>query len=114
MANHETRACTLPPCGYCGLRFCFASRKKGPPAARECLVKKVVNGGAVADTDVGFNGRPLPAMLVTQINDKAKKLKAKANETHATETQTEKNIIDDDEYVGESDHMELCMRDICC
>ena len=111
--NHATRECTVPPCGYCGLRFCFANRKKGPPAARECLVKKVVNGGEVTDSDVGLNGRPLPPPLVKQINEKAQKLKAKANESNTTETQTEKNVIDSDDCVGESDHMEL-MHNVCC
>ena len=112
--NHETRECHVPPCSYCGLRHCFGLRKRGPPASRECLVKKVVGGGKVTDSDVGYNGRPLPAVLIAQINDKAAKLKQ--SETNATETQTDltKDGMDpDDMYAGESDCCEL-MMDVCC
>ena len=112
--NHATRECTVPPCGFCGFRFCFGVRKKG--GARGCLVKKVVGGGKITDSDVGFNGRPLPPALIDQMNDKAAKLKAAGGEANSTETQTEpeKNVIDpDDLYAGESDCCEL-YGNVCC
>ena len=94
----------MPPCGFCGFRFCFGIRKKGAASARECLVKKVVNGGKITDEDVGYNGRPLPTALVDQLNDKATKLKA-AKESNTTEVQTEPNVTayDDEVCEGESD-----------
>ena len=100
--GHSTRECKVPPCGYCGFRFCFGIRKKGN--ARECLVKKVVSGGEINDKDVGFNGRPLPPALVEQLNDKAQKMKA-AKETNSAEAQTEPNVTypDDEVCEGESD-----------
>ena len=97
--NHSTYDCTAPLCDYCGLQFCFGARKKGK--ARECLVKKLVGGGKITDSDVGFNGRPLPQKLIDQLNDKATKMKAK--ETNTTEVQTEKNVIGDYDDVAEGD-----------
>ena len=97
--GHSTRECIVEPCGYCGLRFCFGIRKRGNK--RDCLTKKVVNGGKVTNADVGFNGRPLPPALIDQINDKAGKLKAAgaAKETNAAEAQTEPNVsyLDEEE-----------------
>ena len=104
MEGHGTRECTVEPCTYCGLRFCFGIRKRGNK--RECLVKKVVEGGAVTNADVGYNGRPLPPVLIDQINDKASKLKgAKKKEANAVEVQTEPNVTSYDIEVceGESD-----------
>ena len=93
--GHGTRECTEPPCGYCGLRFCFGVRKKG--AARSCLVKRLVGGGKINDSDVGFNGRPLPPQLIEQMQDKAAKLKkaAAGSESNTTEVQTEPNVLGD-------------------
>ena len=99
--NHKTFDCTAALCDYCGLKFCFGSRKRGSGKARDCLVKKVVGGGKVTDADVGFNGRPLPQKLIDQINDRATKMKAK--ETNTTEVQTEKNVIGDYDDVAEGD-----------
>ena len=103
--GHYTRECAEPPCEYCGFRFCFGVRKKGPMAARSCLVKRVVQGGKITDADVGYNGKPLPARLVEQLNDKAAKLKTGGGETNTTEVQTERNVLDDYDEVagGESD-----------
>ena len=101
--GHKARECTVPPCGYCGFRFCFGIRKKG--SARDCLVKKVVDGGKITDKDIGFNGRPLPPALVDQLNDKAGKLKA-AKETNAAEVQTEPAVtpyLDEEVCEGDSD-----------
>ena len=97
--NHLANECTAPPCGFCGLRFCFGARKKG--TARECLVKKIVGGGKVTDTDIGFNGRPLPAVLLDRINKKATEMKPK--EANAVEVQTEPNVTP---YMGENDFIE--------
>ena len=100
--GHTARECTVPPCNFCGFRFCFGVRKKGNE--RGCLVKKVVDGGKITDKDVGYNGRPLPAALIDQLNDKASKLKA-TKETHTAEAQTEANVVSYDDEVcgGESD-----------
>ena len=103
--GHTTRECAEPPCEYCGFRFCFGVRKKGPAAVRSCLVKKIVQGGKITDADVGYNGRPMPARLIEQMNDKAAKLKADKGETNTTEVQTEPNVTPwVDEYAeGDSD-----------
>ena len=101
LEGHTARECTVPPCTYCNFRFCFGVRRKGGP--RDCLVKKVVNGGKITDKDVGYNGRPLPTALIEQLNDKASKIKGE-KETNTAEAQTEPNVSQylDDE-VCESD-----------
>ena len=115
--NHSSRKCTAPPCTYCGLRYCFGARKRG--TVRSCLVKKIVEGGKVEDTDVGLNGQPLPATVVAKLNEKAAALKAKSAEVNAAGVQTDpplKNVIDDDDYgAEESDHCELLFASqVCC
>ena len=82
------------------MRFCYGIRQKG---RKYCLVKKILDGGAIDDSDVGLNGRPLAGHLQAQIKERAEKLKAEKQEANSTETQTEKNVIDDDESCGESD-----------
>ena len=115
--NHTTRKCTAPPCGYCGLRFCFGARKRG--TVRGCLVKRVVEGGKIGDADLGLNGRPLPASVIEKLNEKAAALKAKSAEVNAAGVQTDpplKNVIDDDDSgAEESDHCELFLAShVCC
>ena len=114
--NHPTRKCTAPPCTYCGLRFCFGARKRGN--VRSCLVKKIVEGGKVEDTDLGLNGQPLPPTVIAKLNEKATALKAKSAEVNATGVQTDspKNVIDDDDSgAEESDHCELLLAShVCC
>ena len=85
--NHSTRKCTAPPCAYCGLRYCFGARKRGN--VRSCLVKKIVEGGKIEDTDIGLNGQPLPATVITKLNEKAAALKAKSAEVNAAGVQTD-------------------------
>ena len=95
--GHGTRECTEPPCKYCGLRFCWGARKKGSAAARSCLVKRIVEGGSITDSDLGYNGRPMPSQLIEQMKDKAAKMRAArgggGGEANSAETQTEKNVV---------------------
>ena len=111
LEGHGTRECTEPPCGYCGLRFCWGARKKGGAEARKCLVKRLVEGGSIGDSDLGYNGRPMPSQLVEQMKDKAKKMRAARGggdgEVNNAESQTEKNVtaydLDDELEVASGD-----------
>ena len=87
MDNHQARYCKSPPCDYCGLRYCFGARKHGPQPG--CLVKKVVEGGAIGPTDLGLNGRPLTEQLIARLKERATELKAgKAQEANAASQTT--------------------------
>ena len=114
MTNHTTKRCMTQPCGFCGMRFCFGIRKRGPTPG--CLVKKIIDGGELKDSDIiGLNGKPLNTYLVGQIKEKADALKSKrkGNETHTASVQTPPpQDLDEDDYVGESDCCELL--DVCC
>ena len=106
--GHPARRCRATPCEYCGLRFCFGIRKRGPK--KGCLVKKLVEGGAIGPSDTGLNGRPITESpsLVARLKEKAEELKAvKPNESNTASVQTEKNVYtpedDDDVCGGESD-----------
>ena len=117
--DHSTRKCTAKPCAYCGLRFCFGARVRGPKPG--CLAKKVVEGGEISTTDLGLNGRPLNVYLTGQIKDKAEVIKARAanatKEANAA-VQTDpkiKNVIDPDDYANESDCCEMLFASqVCC
>ena len=104
LTNHTTKKCTTAPCTYCGLRFCYGIRHQGK---KYCLVKKIVDGGAIEDSDVGLNGRPLAGHLQGWIKERAEKIKKEksAKEANSTETQTVtiKGGIDDESSCGESD-----------
>ena len=39
-----------------------------------CLVKKLVGGGVIDDTDVGLNGKPLFGHLLEMIKERANKI----------------------------------------
>ena len=96
--NHQARFCKSPPCTYCGLRYCFGARKRGPQQG--CLVKKLVEGGEIGPTDLGLNAKPISEQMSVRIKERAEELKAKANETN-TATQT---VPHDDLYAdGDSD-----------
>ena len=85
-------------CTYCGLRYCFGARKRGPQQG--CLVKKLVEGGEIGPTDLGLNAKPISEQMSVRIKERAEELKAKANETN-TATQT---VPHDDLYAdGDSD-----------
>ena len=101
--NHTTWKCSARECDYCGLRFCFGVRKRGPRPG--CLVKKIVTGGSISDADiVGLDGKPLKESLVARIKEKAADmLKAKSSEVNAAGVQTEPNVTP---YMGENDYAE--------
>ena len=99
MDNHQARFCKSTPCSYCGLRVCFGARKRGPQVG--CLVKKIVEGGAVGPKDVGLNGKPLNEALVARVKERAAEIKDKKTNEANTATQT---VVDDDLYAdGDSD-----------
>ena len=99
MDNHQARFCKSPPCGYCGLRYCFGARKHGPQPG--CLVKKIVEGGAIGSADLGLNAKPLTEQLIAKLKERAAELKAnKAKEVNAA-SQT---ALDEELYAeGDSD-----------
>ena len=100
--GHVARKCNSTPCPYCGLRFCFGARKRGPLLG--CLVKKIVGGGCIEPSDVGLNGKPIADSLATKIKEKAAELAAAKAKEANTASQTEANVIDDDLIAGgESD-----------
>ena len=86
------------PCTYCGLKYCFGIRKRGP---KGCMVKKIVDGGVIETTDLGLNGKPLTDPLIARIKERAEELKAAKTKEANTATQT---TPDDDLYAdGDSD-----------
>ena len=109
--NHHSRKCTTTPCAYCGLRFCFGARKRGPKPG--CLVKKLIEGGSVGKSDVGLNNRPLGSHLIAQLKEKAEALKAE-KETNTAGVQTVATPDDDDDDDDGAYESELCELDVCC
>ena len=93
--NHQARYCKAQPCAYCGLRYCFGARKRGPQPG--CLVKKLVDGGEIGPSDLGLNAKPITESMIARLKERAEELKAKANETN-TATQT---APDDELYEGD-------------